>query len=194
MISTSDLDARLRRHHEELVQLFSGQCVATSTRRRRTPRRLIVGLALAAVIAIAAPLLTMLWATSAGHRQVQIAGYTITAVASGDVPPRMTLKQAIADVEAFTTSHPLQLPHSGGPVSGLTAVGGSFVPDVQHVVGPCVNVFLPQPTSIWLVTVAAPAQSGWSEVRGGFLIADATGTLDGGDLLLTPDRNGPAVC
>ena len=196
MVSTSDdLDARLRRHHQELVRLFGAHRVSTPLSRSRGARHLIVGLALALAAAIAVPVLTLRLAPShVAERQEEIAGFTIT-VAAGDVlAPRMSREQATFAAEAFYTSHPLNLPHGGPIISGLTVEGARFVGAVERVVGPCVNVFLPRPTNIWVVAVTAPAQSGWTTLRGAFLVDDATGDLAGGDLLISPTGGKPAVC
>lgn len=191
MISTSDLDARLRRHHDELVRVFAAHHVLAPVSRRRGTRGLVVGLALGLAAALAAPVLTLrLVPSHATERQVEIAGFTITAVAGDVVAPRMSRDQAISAAEAFNTSHPIYVPHGGPMIVGLTVEGAWYVAGVQHVVGPCVNVFLPSPTNIWVVQATAPAQSGWTALRGAFLINDATGTSNGGDFLIgrAPDK------
>lgn len=195
MVPISDLDARLQRHHEELVGLFSGHCLATPTRRRRVPHRLILALTLAAAAVIAIPVLTLRLAPSNGaERQVRVAGLTITAAASDDVMPRMTGAQAIAVAQTFNGSHPVNLPHGGPPIAGLTLTGAWFVPDAAHVVGPCVNIYLPRPVNIWVVPLTAPAQSGWNGVRGAFFVDDATGTTSGAQMLMGAARFGPPAC
>ena len=195
MVPASDLDARLLRHHEELVQLFTGHRLAATTRRRRIPRHLILALALAAAAAIATPVLTLRLAPStSAERQVHIAGFTITAAASNEVMSRMTGAQAIAVAETFNASHPVNLPHGGPPITSLTVTGAWFVPNAEHVVGRCVNFYLPRPANIWVVPLTAPAQSGWNGVRGAFLVDDATGTTGGAQMLMSPARFGPPVC
>ena len=196
MVSTSDgLDARLRRHHEELVRAFAGHRVSTPVLHRRRTRRVIVGLAVALTAAIAAPVLTLRLAPSrvAAH-QIEVAGFTITVAASDALQPRLSREQAISAAEAFNTNHPLYLPHGGPMVVGLTVHGAWFVADVQRVVGPCVNVFLPSPTNIWVVPATAPPQSGWSALRGAFLVNDTTGTSNGGDFLIGRAPDAAPVC
>ncbi|HEX6538390.1 MAG TPA: hypothetical protein VF155_04345 [Candidatus Dormibacteraeota bacterium] len=195
MVPTTDLDARLRRHHEELVGLFTAHRVSTPLPRRRHTRVLVVGLILAVAAAIAAPVLALRLAPShVTERQVEIAGFTVTVAASTMLTPRMSREQATSAAEAFVTSHPPHLPYGGPIISGLSVDGASFVAAVRHVVGPCVNVSLQRATNVWVVAVAAPAQSGWSQVRGAFLVDDATGNLVGGDLLMSPARDEPVVC
>ena len=195
MVSTSeDLDARLRRHHKELVDLFSAHRVIAPARRRKRSRRLLAGLALAISVAVSASVLTLRLAPSpVTERQEAIAGITVTVAAGDALPPRMSRQQAITAAEAFFTSHPMSLPHGGGVISGLSVTGTWFVADVQHVTGPCVNVFLQRPTNVWFVAVTAPAQSGWNQLRGAFLVDDVTGNLAGGDLLIGPSREQP-IC
>ena len=196
MMSPSDLDARLRLHHEELVRLFSEHRLAGPGRaRRRRSRPLVVGLVVAVAIAIAAPVLTWrLGSDRTREHQVLLAGFTITASAYDTVAPRMTRDEAIVAAESFYASHPVTLPHGGPQVSGLAVKGAWFVANVSHVTGPCVNVFLHSQTNLWLVAVSAPAQSGWSELRGGYLVNDATSSVTGADLLVSLVQHGPPAC
>lgn len=196
MMSPSDLDARLQLHHEELVRLFSDHQLPRRERAlRRTSRPVVVALLAAVAIAIAAPLVTWrLGSHRTGEHQVVLAGLTITASAAATSAPRMTREQAIAAAESFYALHPIALPHGGPQVSGLAVSGAWFVADASHLTGPCVNVSLPSPINLWLVVVSAPAQSGWSELRGGFLVNDATGSVNGADLLVGPTQHGPPDC
>ena len=196
MMSPSDLDARLQLHHEELVRLFSEYHVARRERaRRRTARPLVVGLVAAVAIAIAAPVLTWRLGSDRTHEhQVLLAGFTITASVAESVAPLMTRDQAIVAAESFYASHPVTLPHGGPQISGLAVKGAWFVANVSHVTGPCVDVFLHSQTNLWLVAVSAPAQSGWSELRGAYLVNDATGSVTGADLLVGLVQHGPPTC
>lgn len=196
MISPSDLEARLQIHHEELIRLFREHKVgARHTTRRRISRPLALGLLTAIAIAIAAPLVT--WHLGTGgtrDHQVLVAGFTITASAAETAAPRMTRDQAIVAAESFYARHPIALPHGGPQISGLAIEGAWFVADVSHVTGPCVNVFLRGQTNLWLVAVSAPAQSGWNALRGGFLVNDRTGNVNGSDLLVSPIQHAPLPC
>jgi hypothetical protein len=195
MVSMTDLDARLRRHHEELTRQFTEHRASMRMPRRRVNRRLISGFLVAAAVAVAAPLVSLHLAPSRGaERELQIAGFAITAAAGGERAPQMTRDQAIAVAAAFNASHPVELPHGGPAISGLTVTGAWFVSDVQHVVGPCVNFFLPSPTDLWIVTVSAPAQSGWNGVRGAFLVDDARKSTGGAQLLMGPAEAGLPGC
>ena len=113
---------------------------------------------------------------------------------SAEATPRMTGVQAIAVAQTFDATHPVNLPHGGPPITGLTVTGAWFVPDAEHVVGPYVNIYLPRRANIWVVPLTAPAQSGWNGVRGAFFVDDATGTTSGAQMLMGPAQSGPPVC
>lgn len=186
-----DLDARLRQHHLELVRSFAAAPARTAARpvpRRRAARRLLWAGAVAAVLAVTAPVVSWrLLSGSAGTSQVQVAGFTLTVGAVPGVSPRMTKDEAITVVKRFLTDHELVFP-DGQKLDRFTVTGATYVPNVDRVTQPCVHVAIPSRENLWVVTISAPNEGVWTVAGGGFLVNDANGSLAGGDVLI--DRIG----
>lgn len=189
MTSTPDLDARLWQHHRELVSAFAGQSavpIPARARGRRVPRRLVWSTVMAVAMAVTVPLLTLhMLPSRAVPSTLNVSGFTLTVAAATTQAPRMTPDQAVAAGRAyFARVGPPTLP-TGQVVTGLSITGATFVPDVTSVWKPCIHIYLPRAESLWVITVNAPAQAGWSAMHGGILINDADGSASGGDLLVS---------
>ncbi|MGH7686467.1 MAG: hypothetical protein ACREN2_06595 [Candidatus Dormibacteria bacterium] len=138
-------------------------------------------------MAVAVPLLTLhLLPSRAGASTLHVSGFTLTVAAATTETPRMTPDEAVAAGRAYLTRvGPPTLP-TGQVITGLSITGATFVPDVTSVWKPCIHIYLASAESLWVITVSAPAQAGWSAVHGGILINDADGSASGGDLRFGP--------
>jgi hypothetical protein len=190
MITETDLDTRLRQHHQQLASTFGRRTpipVPALAPIRRSRHRLMLAGVVALALAVTVPVLTfrLLPAVGEGPATVHVSGFTVSVAADTvATAPRMTRDQAVAAVQAYLVKVGEPILPNGHTITGLTVTGASFVANVQSVAQPCTHVRIPQPENLWVIGVSAPAQAGWQAMRGGFLVNDATGSLAGGDLLV----------
>lgn len=162
-------------------------------RGRHVSRRLVWSAVVAIALAIVVPVLTLrLLPSGTGPTTVNVSGFTLTVAAATAQTPRMTPTQALAAGREYLTALGPPKLQTGQVITGLTITGATFVADVTTVWKPCIHIYLPHAESLWVITVSAPAQAGWSAMHGGILINDADGSASGGDLLIS--RSGTITC
>lgn len=192
MTTDTDLDTRLRRHHQQLASTFGGRTPIAAPAHapiRRGRHRLMVAGVVALAAAVTVPVVTfrLLPAVGESSTTLHVSGFTVNVVADTVVTaPRMTRDQAVAAVQASLVRTG-ELIHPKGQITGLTVTGASFVANVESVVKPCPSIRIPYPQNLWVIAVSAsvngidaPPGTGWQPMRGVFLVNDATGSITGG--------------
>ena len=188
MTDLSDLDARMHNHYQSLVANFAIDAArirvvtGVDSSRRRSTRRL----ALAAAVAIAAPLVSVRLLSGGGGAPLtfHVPGYTIVAAASVSVTPKLSREEAIATALVLNRKANASSPASQR-ITGLTVTGATFAPRVLRVWSCRAHIYLQHSENIWIVEVTAPPQHGFQSIAGAWLVDDDTGNGAGGDLQLS---------
>lgn len=184
----TDLDTRLRLHHQSLVDRLAADAARldpAKTRRRRSPK-LAWAAGAVAVAAVAGLVTARMLPAGTQTVTVNLPGLTVVSAAQVHTTPRLSAAQAQAVAYANLT-------RTGSPqLTGYTLTTTTFIPDVLRIEQQCgAHIGLPAHHDVWVVAYTAPPQGRWGFIRAAMVVDDATGQMLGGQVLMGPDGKGP---